>query len=114
MISIALKKDNSIPIILDRLQKLSIEINEDRYMLMEYLGPIVDGCRAAFNVSLDEAQNLEEISDIDFLKYMETAGDSFEDIIICFEAKDTEERYSIEFTDGNCIFIISKTEGYLN
>ena len=93
-------KNNSIPTLLDRLQKLSFEINEDRYMLMEYLGPIIDGCRAAFNVSLEDAQNPDAISDIDFLKHMETAGDSFEDFIICFEAKDSEERYSIEFNDS--------------
>jgi hypothetical protein len=69
-------------------------------MLMEYLGPIVDGCRAAFNVSIEEAQNLEKITDIDFLKHMEFSGNSFEEIIICFEANDSQEKHAIEFNDG--------------
>jgi hypothetical protein len=97
---IALIKPESTPTLIDRLQKLSIEINEDRYMLMEYLGPIVDGCRAAFNVSIEEAQNLEKITEHDFLKHMDITGDSFEDIIVCFESEDSGEQYAIIFDDG--------------
>lgn len=95
-----MKSSESSTTLIDRLRKLSIEINEDRYMLMEYLGPIVDGCRAAFNVSIEEAQNLEKISEQDFLRHMDASGDSFEEIVICFKAKDTEEHYAIIFEDG--------------
>ena len=88
------------PTLLARLQKLSIEINEDRYMLMEYLGPIVDGCQAAFNVSIEEAHNLEKITEQDFLNHMDASGDSFQEITICFEANDCKEQCAIVFYDG--------------
>jgi hypothetical protein len=69
-------------------------------MLMEYLGPTVDGCRAAFNVSIEEAQNLERITEQDFLKHMDAAGDSFEELIVCFEVKDSGEQHAIIFNDS--------------
>jgi len=69
-------------------------------MLMEYLGPVVDGCRAAFNVSLDRAQTLDEITEPEFNSYMSTTDDSFKDIGLCFKATDTDEQVSIVFSNG--------------
>lgn len=67
---------------------------------MEYLGPIIDGCRAAFNVSIEDAQSLEKISELDFLKYMDETGNSFEDIVVCFHAADSGEQHAVIFDDG--------------
>ena len=40
-------------------------------MLMEYLGPVVDGCRAALNVSIEKAEDLRKMSEDDFEDHCE-------------------------------------------
>ncbi|MHA2433155.1 MAG: hypothetical protein ACXADO_08015, partial [Candidatus Thorarchaeota archaeon] len=52
------------------LSQLAHDINIDKFMLMEYLGPVVDGCCAALNVSLDKARDLHKMSDSEFEEYM--------------------------------------------
>jgi len=69
-------------------------------MLMEYLGPIVDGCRAALNVSLEEAENLHEIPEEKFEEYMQATMESFKNITLCFRATDVDEFASIVFNNG--------------
>ncbi len=69
-------------------------------MLMEYLGPVVDGCRAAFNVSLDRAKTLDEISESEFENYMSTTDNAFKDIGICFRTTDTDEEVALVFNKG--------------
>jgi len=83
-----------------RLRQIAHDIEKDRFMLMEYLGPVVDGCRAALNVSLDRAQILSEISESEFEKYMSTTDDSYKEVGICFKATDVDEEVSIIFTKG--------------
>ena len=67
---------------------------------MEYLGPVVDGCRAALNVSLEEAMNLHELSEEKFEEYMQSTMESFKNITLCFRATDTDEFASIVFSHG--------------
>ncbi len=104
------------------LTQLAHDINIDKFMLMEYLGPIVDGCCAALNVSLDKARNLHKMSDSEFEEYMSMSAGSFEDISFCFKATDTEEEYSLVFDRGRvkvfdeCIepdAVITSTFGHL-
>lgn len=83
-----------------RLKQMADDIQKDRFMLMEYLGPVVDGCRAAFNVSIDRAQSLDEISESEFDSFMSKTEDSYRDIGFCFKATDTDEHVSIIFSNG--------------
>ncbi len=90
------------------LVELVHEIEEDRYMLLEYLGPVVDGCRAALSVSLDRAREAR-FSDEDIQEYITAAGNSFEDITICFNPTDSSERYSVVF-DGTKVYLADDCE----
>jgi hypothetical protein len=83
-----------------RLNQIAQDITKDRFMLMEYLGPVVDGCRAALNVSLDRAQILAEISESEFEEYMSKTDDSYHDLGICFKTTDTDEEVSLVFSKG--------------
>lgn len=69
-------------------------------MLMEYLGPVVDGCRAALNVSLEEAENLHRMSDERFEEHMQSTLESFKNLTICFKANDTSDHVSLVFDNG--------------
>ncbi len=69
-------------------------------MLMEYLGPVVDGCRAAMRVSVDDARNIDMMCEADMDRYIDSSGDSFKEVTICFRAYDTDEHASIVFEDG--------------
>ena len=69
-------------------------------MLMEYLGPVVDGCRAALSISVERARTLDEISENEFENYMTKIDDSFKDIGICFKTTDTDEEVAMVFTRG--------------
>ena len=82
------------------LRHISQNINSDRFMLMEYLGPVVDGCRAALNVSLEKAQFLDKMSEEDFEEHISSVQDSFRDLTICLKPSDTDEEYSIVFERG--------------
>jgi len=79
------------------LREVVHELSEDRYMLMEYLGPVVDGCRAALGVRVRDASELGKLSEDDFQRYIEAAGDSFRDITICFSPTDSRELFSVVF-----------------
>lgn len=93
--------DDDQPKSLERsLLKISNNINTNRFMLMEYLGPVVDGCRAALNVSIDKAQELSKMSEDDFDQHISSVTDSFRNITICMKSKDTDEEYSIVFDKG--------------
>lgn len=82
------------------LREISQDINADRFMIMEYLGPVTDGCRAALGVSVDKARTLNRMSDEEFELYMESTTDSFQDFSVCFRTLDTGEEYSIVFDGG--------------
>ena len=69
-------------------------------MLMEYLGPVVDGCRAALNVSLEKAQVLDKMSEDDFEHHISSVQDSFGDLTICLKPLDSDENFSIVFDRG--------------
>lgn len=86
--------------LLSTLRHVSQNINTDTYMLMEYLGPVVDGCRAALNVSVEKAQDLHNMSEQDFEQYMTTVSDSFKDLTICITTSDTNDEFSVVFDGG--------------
>ena len=69
-------------------------------MLMEYLGPVVDGCRAALNVSLEKAQDLSKMSEDDFEHHITSVQDSFGDLTICLKPSDSDDSLSIVFDRG--------------
>ncbi len=72
-------------------------------MLMEYLGPVVDGCRAALNVSLEKAQVLDKMSEDDFDQHISSVQDSFGDLTICIKPSDSDENFSIVFDRGKTV-----------
>lgn len=69
-------------------------------MLLEYLGPIVDGCRSALSISVDKARQLHKMSEEEFEEFMLASGNSFTNISLCFRATDTDDEYSIVFDEG--------------
>jgi hypothetical protein len=83
-----------------RLLSIAQNIQQDKFMLMEYLGPVVDGCRAALSVSLEEAENLHQISDERFEEYMQATLESFKNLTVCFRATDTNDYVSLVFNNG--------------
>ncbi|MFX1367962.1 MAG: hypothetical protein ACFFAY_05135 [Promethearchaeota archaeon] len=92
------------PLTVERLlNRISRSINEEQYMLMEYLGPIVDGCRTALSVSVEEARTLHKLSESEFEKYMENTGSAFSDLAICFDLVDVDESYSLVFEKGRVV-----------
>jgi len=93
-------KDEKYITLKKRLRQIAQSIQQDRFMLMEYLGPVVDGCRAAFNVGASRAQTLEEITESEFESYMTTTDDSFKEIGLCFKATDVDEVVALVFTKG--------------
>ncbi|MHA1135055.1 MAG: hypothetical protein ACTSSE_01055 [Candidatus Thorarchaeota archaeon] len=93
-------KDEKYITLEKRLSQIAKSINEDRFMLMEYLGPVVDGCSAALNVSLTRARTLDEISENEFEKLMSDTDDSFKEIGFCFKATDVDEEVSLVFAKG--------------
>ena len=94
------EKDKELIPLEKRLKQIAENIQKDSFMLMEYLGPVVDGCRAAFNVSLDRAQTLDDITELEFDSYMSSIDDSFRDIGFCFKSTDTDEQVSLVFSNG--------------
>ncbi len=82
------------------LLQLAHDINIDKFMLMEYLGPIVDGCCAALNVSLEKAREHHRLSDSEFEEYMSMSAGSYRNISFCFRTTDTNEEYSLAFDRG--------------
>ncbi|MBD3404533.1 MAG: hypothetical protein GF411_00180 [Candidatus Lokiarchaeota archaeon] len=79
------------------LHEISRAINEDQYMIMEFLSPIVDGCRAAFNVDIERAKDIHKLSEDEFQEYMDATGDSYQDISICIRVQnDTQFAFIFE------------------
>ncbi|MHA1576931.1 MAG: hypothetical protein ACTSU3_06185 [Candidatus Thorarchaeota archaeon] len=62
--------------------------------------PIVDGCRAAFNIDIEKAQNVHSIKESDFERYLNPAQQSLSDITICFKTEDTHDIVSLVFQSG--------------
>jgi hypothetical protein len=69
-------------------------------MLLEYLGPIVDGCRSALGVSVEKARQLHKMSEDEFEEFIQLSGNSFTNISFCFKTSDTDDEYSIVFDGG--------------
>lgn len=93
--------DNDVPKNLEKsLLHISQSINNDQFMLMEYLGPVVDGCRAALNVSIEKAQVLHKMTEDEFEEHISSVSDSFRDLTICLKSSDTQDQYSIVFDRG--------------
>lgn len=93
--------DDDLPKSLERsLLEIASNINNDSFMLMEYLGPVVDGCRAALNVSIDMAQELSKMSEDDFDQHISSVTDSYRDITFCIQARDVDEEFSVVFDQG--------------
>ena len=82
------------------LKQVSSGINQDKFMLMEYLGPVVDGCRAAFRVGIERAHDLHRMPESEFGQYMSATEHSFRALTICFKATDVDELLSIVFENG--------------
>ena len=82
------------------LKQVSSAVNQDKFMLMEYLGPVVDGCRAALKVGIDRARDIHKLPESEFEKYMDATEHSFRDLTICFKATDVDELLSIVFESG--------------
>ncbi len=83
-----------------QLRHIAQDMQIDQFMLLEYLVPVIDGCKAALNVSIDRARSLEKMSEHEFEEYMISAESSFRDIGFCFKATDTNEESSIVFQKG--------------
>ncbi len=75
-------------------------IRENRYLLMEFLSPIIDGCRAAMGVSIETARRLGEMTEEEFRRHMNAVGGSYEATRICIRTWDTDESYMVAFEDG--------------
>jgi len=82
------------------LKQVSSAVNQDKFMLMEYLGPVVDGCRAALKVGIERARDIHEMPESEFEKYMNATEHSLRDLTICFKATDVDELLSIVFENG--------------
>ena len=85
------------------MRYISQNINTDQFMLMEYLGPVVDGCRAALNVSVANAKLLNKMSEADFEEHISSVTDSYMDLTICFRTSDADDEYSVVFDHGKAI-----------
>ena len=82
------------------LREIAHDINIDRFMIMEYLGPVVDGCRAALNVSIEKARSIHKMSDEEFESYMDSTAQSYQNITFCLRTSDTQEEYLVAFERG--------------
>ncbi len=98
LILLAMKKERQT--LLSTLKAIARDINHDQFMIMEYLGPIVDGSRAALSLSVDKARELHQLTESEFEAYMDTTEQSFLDLTICFQADDSELAHSLVFDSG--------------
>lgn len=95
MITLSERKERKV--LLTSLKELARELNNDQFMIMEYLGPIIDGSRAALSLNIEKAQELHRISESEFEEYMDTTEQSFMDLTICFKADDVDSTHSLVF-----------------
>jgi hypothetical protein len=82
------------------LREIAQSLNLDRFMIMEYLGPVVDGCRAALGVSVEKARGLHSMTEEEFEELMESTSHSFQNLTVCLRTSDTSEEYSVVFDRG--------------
>ena len=82
------------------LKQVSSAVNQDKFMLMEYLGPVIDGCRAALKVGIERAQDIHKMPESEFEKHMNATEPSLRNLTICFKATDVDEFLSIVFENG--------------
>lgn len=97
---INLSRDEEDKGLIQSVRTIAHILNHDKFMLLEYLVPIVDGCRAAFNIDVEKAQNVHTIVDSDFERYLNPAQQSLSDITICFKTDDTKDMVSLVFQSG--------------
>jgi hypothetical protein len=86
--------------LLKSIQRVVFDFNEDRYMLLEYLIPILDGCKAALNVNVTQALNLEKFSEEQFETHLESTDSAFKELAICMRVSNSEEEYNLDFNEG--------------
>ncbi|MHA1638021.1 MAG: hypothetical protein ACTSUB_08405 [Candidatus Thorarchaeota archaeon] len=86
--------------LIQRLRRFAHEINYDKFMLMEYLSPLVEGCQAAFKLSLEKATDLNKLTAEDYQNYIDTTQQSLQDVTICFKTDDTDDIISMVFENG--------------
>lgn len=99
----AAEKENRHLTLEKQLRHIAKNIQADQFMLLEYLVPVIDGCRAALNVSIGRAKFLEQMSEDEFEEYMNTAHNSLQDIGFCFKSRDIEEESSLVFLKGKVL-----------
>ncbi len=96
--------------LLGSLKDIVRDINRDQFMIMEYLGPIVDGSRAALSLSIEKAKELHKLSDAEFEDYMDRTEQSFLNLTICFRAEDMDQAHSLVFDSGEAYVFEDCTE----
>lgn len=74
----------------------------DTYLLMEYLTPIVEGCRAAFDVTLGEAEKLHHLDEEQIISRIQAVSESYSLKSFCFKCTDSDDKFSIVFSTRNC------------
>ena len=99
--TVDLSKARRLPTLEHGLTELANEVNADRYMIMDYLAPVVDGCRAALRVSVEQARRSQGMSQSAFNECLESGEGSFRDLTVCFRCLDTDEVASIAFDRGH-------------
>ncbi len=82
------------------LNRLIYDINQDQYMLMEFLIPVVDGCRAALNVKIGEAKSLDNVTEEQFQQYMDTTVESYKELVLGITELESDEKYYLVFDEG--------------
>jgi len=97
---INLSRDEEDKGLIQSVRTIAHILNHDKFMLLEYLIPIVDGCRAAFNIDMEKAKKVTSIEDSDFEKYLNPAQQSLSDLTICFKTEDTKDIVSLVFQSG--------------
>ena len=77
--------------LLKSIQRVVFDFNEDRYMLLEYLIPILDGCKAALNVDVTQALKIGKFSEEQFVRHLESTDSAFKELAICIRVSNSEE-----------------------
>ncbi len=93
------EKPRSLKVI---LKTIIHEINTDTYLLMEYLTPIVNGCKAAFDVTVEEAEKLHQLDEEQISSRIQAVSASYSSKSFCFKATDSDDEFSIVFSRGYC------------
>ncbi|MEM4735226.1 MAG: hypothetical protein QXS20_05850 [Candidatus Thorarchaeota archaeon] len=75
-------------------------MNDDRFMIMDYLVPLLNGCRVALRMGVADVEHSRNMTEDEFNRHLESVEPSLRNISVCFVANDTDERASIVFDDG--------------